>query len=263
MATITTTTDSELARVGVTLGSFSTDGPIVVERVHDDGSRWPMRSMSDVSGGAAFGFDYETPLSEPFHYEADNSGSTISSSPTTLTVAERALLTVPGIPIMGGPVMLLTRPEFTRPRPQAALDILGRETRIIKSDVLQAPQFALTLLTRSDEEANVLLATLAIAPVLLLRVPGTRVTSWCYVQTGEIGEVPVMRVLPPTMPIPGDITTWAAWSVPCEKVDAPVGGQVGDVSSSWQALKDTGMTWQQLKDLNLTWLEVLQGQAVV
>lgn len=409
-----------LARVGVTLTDWTPEGPVVVRRVHQDGQRHDMRAMSSVSGGVAFGFDYETPLSVPFHYEADrvrhneianpgfevnttgwtagtgttltrdtvehNSGvasgkidtvisasgpnifttsnataaagqkwigscyakgagtcqvvlqarqgsstlatytsgavtmtssfqrvsmtspalpantdnvrmlvqqgstgvartmyaddillergdalmpfittdtvATESSPDVTLTIAQRSLLTVPGIPVMGGPITLMTRPETERARPQVALDIFGRTTRIIKSDVMKAPQFELTLLTRSDNEAYTLTAMLAIAPVLMLRVPGLRVLDWCYIQVGGVKEVPVMRVLPPTIPTPGDITTWAAWAVPCEVVEAPVGGSIGDPTSTWQRLKDTGLTWQQLKDMNLTWLQILQGQAV-
>jgi hypothetical protein len=260
MASITATTDAANYRIGVQLGSWSSSGTVPVYRVHPDGSRYAVRAMSDVSGGAAFGWDYEAPLSTAVHYEADNSGSTVTSNTVTLTVSARALLTAPGLPAYGGPVVVAARAEPARSRPAEAISILGRSTDIVKSDVLKAPKFNLALLTRSDSEANDLTAMVAITPVLLLRIPGTRVTDWCYVQVGELAETPVSRVLPQPVPATGDERTWAGWRLACQVVDAPVGGIVGDPTSTWQALKDTGKTWQQVKDSGKTWLQILKGE---
>lgn len=66
-------------RMGVTLSGWSADGPVDVYRVHPDTSRHLVRGMSGVSGGTAFGWDYEAPFLVPVHYEADDAGVTVSS----------------------------------------------------------------------------------------------------------------------------------------------------------------------------------------
>jgi hypothetical protein len=260
VSTITTTTDLDRLRVGVELSGWGTDGPVSVFRVHSDGSRHEVRSMSAVSGGAAFGWDYETPLSAAVTYEADDTTGTVTSAAATLAVAYNvATLTVPGLPSFGGVVLPASKVSPTRKRPSVALDVIGRSTYIVKSDVLKAPEFTLELYTQTDAEAYSLTSMFAIAPVLLLRMPGTRVTDWCYVSVGDLEERPGIpfKTRPDSGRTDGEFATW---SLSCQVTDAPVGGMVGDPTSTWQALKDTGMTWQQLKDMNLTWLQVLKGE---
>jgi hypothetical protein len=259
MSAITTTTDLDRLRVGVELSGWGTDGPVSVYRVHSDGSRHEVRSMSAVSGGAAFGWDYETPLSASVTYEADDTTGTVTSASVSLDT-RIATLTVPGLPSFGGEVFPTGKPRMERDRPTVDLDILGRSTYISKSDVLKAPGFTLQLKTKTDAQAYSLTSMLAIAPVLLLRMPGTRVTDWCYVRAAGITEDPFVHYRPSLTAAAGSVAEWSLWSIDCKVTDAPVGGMVGDPTSTWQALKDTGMTWQQLKDLNLTWLQVLKGE---
>ena len=157
MSAITTTLDASRYRVGVELSGWTTDGDVTVYRVHADGSRNPVRGMSAVSGGAAFGWDYETPLSAAFTYEADD-GGTVSSSSVTLDVPYYvATLTVPGLPSFGGVIEPTTKPALNFERPQVSIDILGRTSNIIKSDVMKAPTFTLQLRTRTTAEAYSLL----------------------------------------------------------------------------------------------------------
>lgn len=259
MAAITTTLDATYTRVGVSLAAFSVDGPLDVFRVHSDGSRNRVRGMSAVSGGVAFGWDYETPLSVPVTYEAWSGATLITSSATTLPAPSRGMLTVPGLPSFGGPVTLARRVEFKRPRTQATLRPIGRAVPIVKSDVLGAPSFTLPLLTLSDAEAYRLLSTLTVAPVLLLRVPGVRVLDVCYVSTGSVNEVAVSKYFPDATTGPTHETTWAAWEVDCQVVDAPEGGVFGDPTATYQASLDQYATYSARLAAHSTYIDALRG----
>lgn len=258
MSAITTTVDLSRYRVGVELSGWSADGPVTVYRVHGDGSRYPVRGMSAVSGGAAFGWDYETPLSASFTYEADDAG-TVASAAVSLDSRD-STLTVPGLPSFGGVVYPVGKPSMSHDRPTVDLDILGRTTYISKSDALKAPSFTLALRTKTEADAYSLRATFAISPVLLLRIPGTIYTDWCYVRAGSLNPEPTVHYRAPVGAAADHVANWYVWTLDCLITDAPVGGTVGDPTSTWQALKDTGMTWQDLKDTGLTWLQVLKGE---
>jgi len=260
MAAISTTTDTTYTRVGVNLSGWTTDGTVAVSRVHEDGSRNVVRGMSAVSGGVAFGWDYEAPLSVPVTYEAWD-GSTLATSPaTTLAAPSRARLSVPGLPSFGGPILIAKRSEFERARATSRMSPIGRSMPIVKSDVLQAPSFTLSLMTKGDAEAYSLLSTIEVAPVLLLRIPGTRVTDWCYIATGGVKEVSVSSVLPPSINATADmVETWAAWEVECQVVDSPVGGVFGDPTSTYQAGLDARPTYQDRLAANATYIDALRG----
>ena len=257
MSAIAATLDAARLRVGVNLSGWSTAGDAQVIRRHQDGSSYPVRSMSAVSGGVGFGWDYETPLSAPFTYEAKDGSATIVSPVVTLAVAhDVATLTVPTMPTFGGFVTPERKPErFDRKRPSVALDILGRSTDIVLSDAMKVPSFTLKLVTRTDAAAYLLLSMLAVAPVLLLRMPGARVVDWGYVATGDVAEIPITGYKDAGS---GD-GEWTRWEIQCQVDERPEGDTFGDPTSTWQALKDSGLTWQQMKDSGLTWLEVLRG----
>ncbi|NUO35440.1 MAG: hypothetical protein HOQ27_10315, partial [Dermatophilaceae bacterium] len=254
MASVTTTLDTTYNRVGVNLSGWSADGVVPVYRVHADGSRNLVRGMSAVSGGVAFGWDYEAPLSQSIYYQALD-GSYVYSPATTLTVpGVESMLTVPGLPSFGGPVLLARRPVFDRARSVATMRPIGRTVPIVKSDVPQAPSFTLALATYSDAEAYSLLSTLEVAPVLLLRVPGSRVIDWCYVSTGRIAEAPVSPLLPPKVPVGSIPETWAAWEIECQVVDAPVGGVFGDPTATYQASLDAYPTYTDRLNAHATYI---------
>ena len=260
MAAVTTSLDLTYTRVGVSLSGWSADGVVTVNRVHPDGSRNPVRGMSAVSGGVAFGWDYEAPLSVPVSYEAWDGSTLAASAAATLPAPSRAVLTVPGLPSFGGSVLIAERPQPKRPRPTAALNVIGRETPIVKSDVLKAPSFTLSVLTQGDVDAYTFLSTLEVAPVLLLRIPGTRVTDWCYISTGDVDEVPVSRVLPPSIPVTdGLLETWAAWTVACQVVEAPAGGVFGDPTATYQASLDAHPTYADRLTADATYIDALRS----
>lgn len=261
MAAITLTLDPASYRIGVDLSDWSTSGTVEVLRVHQDGTRHPVRGMSAVSGGVGFAWDYEAPLSAPVTYEAMDGGTLVSSAPGALVVPHcTALLTVPGMPSFGGVVSPIGKVSPRRARAAVEIDIIGRGTDITKYDVLKSASFDLTLRTKTDAEAYALTAMVAIAPILLLRMPGTRVTDWCYVGVRSLAEAPFVHYKAEPGASPSDVAYWATWSLDCRVEDAPIGDVVGAPNSTWQALKDTGKTWDQIKDL--TWLDVLKGEAL-
>lgn len=259
MASVTTSLDTTYLRVGVNLSGWAADGPVDVYRVHADGSRNIVRGMSAVSGGAAFGWDYETPLSASITYEAWNGGTLVASSATTLTAPSKARLSVPGLPGFGGAVVLAKRPEFRRPRQSATLTPIGRVNPIVKSDTLKAPSFTLPLLTFSDSDAYRLMSTLEVAPVLLLRVPGHRVIDWCYVSTGNVSEAPLAVYFPGATHTDTDTATWAAWEVECQVTDSPVGDVFGDPTATYQASLNAYATYSARLSANATYLDALRA----
>lgn len=250
MATITTSTDYTYWRVGVQLGSWSADGPITVTRVHADGTRHSVRGVSDVSGGAAFGWDYETPLGSAFHYEAYDGANLISSGNVTLTVgSDLALLTAPGMPTFGGPVLPKAIPDMQHEKPSTVMRVLGRHNPIILSDSRKAPTFKLELLTETYSDGTALDAMLDAASVLLLRMPGTRLTEYCYVAVSDVTEAPIVA---------DKRYQWSTWSLTCTVTDAPVGGQYGDPTVTWQAVIDNHANWQDVVNDHAAWLDVLK-----
>ncbi|NUS17806.1 MAG: hypothetical protein HOY69_41495 [Streptomyces sp.] len=259
MAAITLNFDATYTRVGVNLSAWTADGPVTVSRVHSDGSRNAVRGMSAVSGGSAFGWDYEFPFNYDVTYEAWDGSTLITSAPLTVTAPTRATLTAPGLPSFGGPVLIAKRPEPSRSRPKAVIDVQGRSRPIVKADILKSASFTLALMTRGDAEAYALLSMMEEAPVLLLRIPGTRETDWCYVSVGDVGEVPVSRVLPPAISV-GDVEqTWAAWEIACQVVDSPVGGVFGDPTATYQASLDRYATYNDRLAGAATYLDALRA----
>jgi len=117
MATITGVPETTpLPRVGISLAGW-TDGPVTVTRVHADGNRVAVRSMPDSSGGVSFGYDNETPLGEPFHYEA-MSGATLVTGGSVRT----NLCTSPNAETASGTVV--TRTNLC-PNPNAETNVTG------------------------------------------------------------------------------------------------------------------------------------------
>lgn len=260
MATITPTLDTTYLRVGVNLAAWTTDGPLDVFRVHSDGSRNLVRGMSAVSGGVAFGWDYEMPLSVPVTYEAWNGATLITSAPITAPVGfDVAMLTVPGLPSFGGVILPAKKPALTRARTVSTLQVIGRSNPIVKGDVMRSPSFTLDLYTRTDADAYSLTSTLGMSNVFLLRMPGTRVTDWCYVAvTGDVDETPGVdyKDRPDSGRIDGQ---FSRWSMPCQVVESPVGGVFGDPTATYQASLDQFPTYADRLAAHDTYLDALRG----
>lgn len=253
MAAIAVTIDATYLRFGITLSAWAADGPVTVYRVHEDGTRWAVRGMSDVSGGSAFGYDYEGPLSAYVTYEATSGATLVQSVQRRIAVAPNiATLTVPGVPTMGGTVLPARKPKMSRSRPQAKLVIFGRAEPLVLSDTLKSPEFTLDLLTLTDAEAYALTATLEVSSTLLLRMPGARVVDWCYVSTGALEDNPA--------PYKGGLGEEVTeWSIPCQVTSPPVGGVFGDPTATYQARVDTGATYQDAVNSGRTYLDRLKG----
>lgn len=254
MAAIAVTIDATYLRFGITLSAWAADGPVTVYRVHEDGTRWAVRGMSDVSGGSAFGYDYEGPLSAYVTYEATSGATLVQSVQRRIAVAANiATLTVPGVPTLGGTVLPARKPNLSRPRPQTPLAIYGRATPIVLSDSPKAPKFGLDLLTLTDTDAYTLTAALEVSSTLLLRMPGTRVTDWCYVSVGDVEEKPGT----PYKGVLGDEVS--EWSLDCQVVSPPVGGVFGDPTATYQARVDKAATYQAAVTSGRTYLDRLKG----
>lgn len=263
--TITTTVDLTYLRVGVSLSAdpLSENRPTLMYRVHQDGSRNLVRGMSDLSGGVAFGWDYEAPLGVPFGYEWIDLGLVLATTDTDTVLPapawDYASLTVPGLPSFGGQIIPAGKPVIRRPRPTATLSVIGRTVPIVKSDVMKAPAFTLDVHTLTDADAYTLSATLSVASVLLLRMPGTRVTDWCYVSlVGDVEEKPGVfyKDRPDSGRSDGQFSTW---TLPFQVVDSPVGGVFGDPTATYQASLDQFATYADRAAAHSTYLDALRG----
>lgn len=261
---ITTSVDLTYLRVGVSLSTspFAENRPTMMYRVHPDGSRNLVRGMSGLSGGAAFGWDYEAPLGVPLSYEwIEESLLAVTDTETVLPAPawDYASLTVPGLPSFGGQIIPAGKPQIRRPRPTATLNVIGRGVPIVKSDVMKAPAFTLDVHTVTDADAYMLSATIGVAPVLLLRMPGTRVTDWCYVTlVGDVEEKPGVfyKDRPGSDRIDGEFSTW---TLPFQVVDSPVGGVFGDPTATYQASLDQFPTYADRAGAHSTYLDALRG----
>jgi hypothetical protein len=218
--------------------------------------------MSKISGGLAFGWDYEAPLDMPVTYEWVE-GSVLAFTDDAVTLPapawDYASLTVPGLPSFGGQVIPAGKPVIRRPRPTAAMNVIGRSAPIIKSDVMKAPAFTLELYTVTHADGYMLSATLGVAPVLLLRMPGTRVTDWCYVTVvGDVEETPGVRFKdrPGSGRSDGEFSTW---SIPLQVVDSPTGGVFGDPTATYQASLDQFATYADRAGAHATYIDALRG----
>jgi len=238
VATLTT------PRISVTIGGWAADGPIIVYRVHPDGTSWAVRGIPDVSGGASFGYDYEAPLNSMVSYTAAG----VSSGYVSTGVTDAWLL-VPGLPqqaqkvLPEGPV-----PDNKYPRPQAVLTGPFRKYPAVEYGEQQSANAPLSFLTQTDAEYASLMSIFAQSGTLLFRAPGTKF-DWRYVMTSDLS----------------DSTEDPVTIVSCSTVAvlAPAGGAFGDPSASYQALLDSGRTYQTLLDWKGTgatvYLDLLRG----
>lgn len=257
MPTITTTVDTDYARVGVTLSGFPADGPVDVYRVHPDDTRHLVRGVSDISGGAAFGWDYEAPLSAPVHYEADD-GSTVIASGETAIPERRAWLRSPGLPFLDMPVDIAAVPSTERSRPTVVLRPFGRRSAIVLSDTAKSPEFTIRFRTYTYDDADSLVALFEQTPTGLLLMPGAR-EAHRYVSLGSLVEVPVTGYIARDGQDEDDPGAMSEWEVECVVTDSPVGGIFGDPTASYQAVLDATPTYAALLAGNPSYLDVLKG----
>jgi hypothetical protein len=261
MAAIATSVDVSLRRVGVSLSGWSADGLVTVSRVHADGQRYPVRGVSAVSGGVAFGWDYEPPLSSSVTYEATDV-TTVASDPVTLEAGRISTLSAPGLPSFNVLIDPIEKPAFAMARPSVSLDILGRPDPIVTMDVLKAPSFSLTVRTYSHTDAYALLSLLSVAPVLLLRMPGTFLTDWCYVVASASQPKPRVGWKPQPGSAAGSVGEWYEWELTCQVVGVPSGGVFGDPTATYQASLDAHPTYQDRLDSEATYLDALSVGAL-
>lgn len=257
MATITATVDPTYTRIGVQLSGFAADGPIDVYRIHADTSRHLVRGVSAVSGGVAFGWDYEAPLSSLVTYEASSGGTVITSSPTTLP-GVAAWLRSPGLPSLDMTVEVVRKPETSRERPRVVLRPFGRESAIVLSDSAKSPEFTLTVRTYGHAQADDLVALFSDSPVALLLMPGAR-EAYRYVSLGSLNEKPVVDYIAANGASLDDAGGMSEWDIACTVTDSPIGGLFGDPTASYAAVLATYATYTALKSAKATYLDVLKG----
>ena len=249
MATITAAAATlTTPRISVTVSGWATDGPIIVSRVHPDGTSWAVRGIPDVSGGASFGYDYEAPLNSAVSYSA----SGVSSGAVSTGVTDAWLL-VPGLPQQAQKVLPSAIPDDDYTRPMVQLAGPFRAYPAVEFGEMSSPSATLQLITQSAAEFASLMSIFTQSGVLLLRMPGSTM-DWRYVAVSSVKPSNPTRVLDQ----PVKITTLSTIAVL-----APAGGVFGDPSASYQALLDSGKTYQQLLDWKGTgatvYLDLLRG----
>lgn len=260
MASITVTTEtSPYPRFGVALTAWAADGPVDVYRVHADTSRWLVRGVSAVSGGVAFGYDYEAPYSAVVHYEAISGTTSIVSSDVSLAL-DTAVLSAPGLPAFTMVVTPVSKPrQVTLGRDRTVLQPWGRSSAVVLGDTRKTGVFTIRFRTYGHAESDALANMFNQVDVLLLRLPRTRY-PWQYVDVGDVDESPVLDRR--AYGDPADATdpgTWSEWDVPCVTTGAPIGGIFGDPTASYQAWKDDPPGTSYDDDDTNTYLQLLQG----
>lgn len=170
-----------------------------------------------LSGGLWVGYDYESWFGQSTVYQATVSGTTIESSPVTLTV-DRAWLRHPGVPSLSMVADISGDASRVHAANRAVLEPLGRAYPIVVTDgQRKAPVSSLTLETDTLLQRQALLDLVADCAVLLLDVP----PAWAsgldhqYVSLGDITEDRVNR---------RKDVAWRRYTVPYDVVDAPAGG---------------------------------------
>ncbi|MDQ6795293.1 MAG: hypothetical protein M3067_10850 [Chloroflexota bacterium] len=256
-ATITATLDSTYRRVGVQLGGFAASGPVSVYRVHADGTTHLVRGVSALSGGAAFGWDYEATFTGSVTYYAMDGTTKVTSGAVSVGTTD-AMLRAPGLPSFDVTIHPIAKPKLRRVRPQTVLRPWGRSTAIVLSDTAKSAEFEISLRTYSDVEANALLALYQQTATALLIMPNTR-TDWQYVALGDLLEVPVVVYGRQPGDTAASPATWAEWVVPCVVVDQPVGGIYGDPTATYSAVAAAYPTYAALLAAKSTYLDLLRG----
>ena len=129
----------------------------------------------------------------------------------------------------------------------------------MKSDSLKAAAFDLSVRTYTDGDAYALDVDLDVAPVLLLRIPGTRVTDCCYIATGDVSEDPAAYFKPqPGEPEDG-LGHRSVWTIGCQVVESPVGGIFGDPTATYQASLDAHPTYASRLAADATYIDALRA----
>lgn len=261
MATITGAPESTpIPRVGISLAAW-TDGAVTVTRVHADGSRVAVRGMPDSSGGVSFGYDSETPLGEPFHYEAYSGGASLITSADVTVTRTDTWISSPGVPQMAYQVDMSAVPGARRSRPAAILDGPFRSLPPVEYGERSGARFRLEVRADSVAERVAIGQVLQQSGVVLVRIP---LTEWTAVYAMVTDDECAPRV---AFRRQGTATDTVAdrriFSLTCIETSSPVGGSFGDPTASYQALVDSGKTYQQLLDWQgvgaTTYLDMLRG----
>jgi len=256
MAAITVTAQtftSAQPRVDVSLSAWAADGPITVNRVHNnDLSSHPIY-MPDVSGGLSQAYDYDVPLGEPVHYEA-YSGATLISSPNVTVSETRLWLSVPGLPDQAISLYAREVPVVDADTPVAVMPSAFRAGAYPAEYGEEGPEsFTITLLTQTSAERVQLEAMLKQDARALLRWPVTEF-SWAHVVRSHRRRSPASRKK-------HNLERWT--EITYLRVDEPGAVLFGDPSASYQALVTSGKTYQQLLDWKVVngthYLDLLRG----
>ncbi|GIF16546.1 carbohydrate binding domain-containing protein [Actinoplanes teichomyceticus] len=196
-----------------------------IVRTDPDGTSSPVRlaEPATLDGSSQWvGYDYESWFGAATTWTATTSTGAFISAPATLTVAD-IWLRHPGVPSLSQKVDFQGEGTPVRGVVQAVLQPLGRATPIVVSDgVRKAKQGTITIRTKTDAEADALLALLKDLSQLLLDIPPEKqYGSTLRHQYLSIGELTESRLRPDYYPHP-----WRIWTAPYVAVGRPAGGIV-------------------------------------
>lgn len=223
-ATITATIEPSATPPRIRLDVTTNQSTLVLYRVAADGTKTVVRSYDGgpfpVPGTSLLAYDSEAPIGLPVSYTADGAGVT-NSAVVTLT-GSSVWLTHVGVPTRSRSIMVGEFGPRAFSAQQAVRYPLGRKYPVVVSDGRRkAPQYDLTVLTRSLTEAADFEALLDDLTPLLLRVPAAK--GWGVVSEYVTVDTASQRRL---ARFPGHPDR--EWSLSLSVVSRPVGGAQAD-----------------------------------
>lgn len=196
--TLTATVDGASNRILLNL-TWTTVTAALVQRVHADGTAWPIRAgavgdgnvpILSTTGVGWVGYDHEVPLDAPVTYQATSTqavGTTVTSSAITAISGGVAWLTHPIKPALGGRVVVRDDTDRTLTARRGVHQIIGRADPVAVWDVRASDAGGLIVQTSTAADITNLRALLADGAPLLYRTPSTWGGEWLYLAVGDVG----------------------------------------------------------------------------
>lgn len=263
MSTVTVVPTVELSNVPprVRLDVTDTGSPSIfsttVMRLNPDGRTVPVRTNDgnpltlSTSGSDRVGliYDYEPPFGAAVSYLTLESAGTVS---TQVTVPEtRVWLIHPGVPELSMPITVARFGTRSRKTARGVHYPMGRATPVVQTDgARKAAEYALSVVTFTDDERRDLETLLEDSGALLLNVPASK--GWGvsaeYVSVGDIQEERQVQFA-------GD--PLRVWSLPCTVIDRPAGGSQAE--RTYVDVLGDNVTYASLMTKYPTYLALLAG----
>lgn len=168
--------------------SPSVTAPLVVYRVHDDGSRHKVIAGRSVLIGSWTGTDYHAPLNEPFHYVAAADGEDESAaSASQYLPRELPWLIHPSDPALSLSLnFVVSLGPLKRAANVAKFKIAGSSVPVVRTESARGPLSGdITVFAEDDAEVRALDALLADSGPVLLNAGQSDRVPWVWISPGD------------------------------------------------------------------------------